>query len=291
MILPDFNKPILIPGIDGEYHESSIYAICGQDSIIRRAAQSGKALLDFLQSEMMLTIGKKNELRISFFVSEDARASAARLLGSIAESIIVNLCNTDPDVNCRLGMYARNGQRASKALDSYTAIATGSKSTKTNNRIHYNPNDTQRDIIWIDNDDNEKQLQCISQGNASTISGKPAGIQVKVSTNGLGYFSGSIENYEYPILYIDLNDDFYDVLDKYPDANLIHADKIQSGLKEHLKDIYELLVALFEDRISLNDLIKSISGDNSFYESVLRTGIKSSSNPSSIVIPNHPLIS
>src|SRR5690606_13263044 len=117
-------------------------------------ATYGNTLLDLLIEESYIS----EELVLKQVLTGNAHADATRLIGSIAESLVVNLCNLHPEVNRVLGMYARSGQRPHKKLDDYVAVATGSMRAKNNFPQHYNPCDTQRDIIWVERDNTGNQL-------------------------------------------------------------------------------------------------------------------------------------
>ena len=106
-------------------------------------AAHGSTLLDVLIEESYIS----EDLVLKHILTGDPHADATRLIGSIAESLVVNLCNSDPEINRRLGMYARFGQRPHKSLDAYVAVATGSMRAKNYYPLHYNPCDTQRGRI------------------------------------------------------------------------------------------------------------------------------------------------
>jgi hypothetical protein len=234
------------------------------------AAAYGRTLLDLLTQEAYIDAN----LQLKQIFTDNNQADATRLIGNLAEALVVEYCRKHPEVNRTLATYARFGERATKSLDNFLAIGTGSKATEMNYRQHYQPRDTQRDIVWIDKTDNSKLLACVG-GTAS--SSTTAGLQVKASQDGINYVLPSISDYYYPILYFDLSDDWGIVEQaakaKNPNATLIHPDEIMREIKEHLKGYYKLVLALIQKKMTIKDII-----DKSMYEgdSPLIAGIAAS---------------
>lgn len=104
------------------------------------------SLLDILTQEALIT----KDLELNYIITNNPNADVARIVGSLAEVLVVNYCKTKPVINRVLARYARFGERDNKTLDNYVAIGTGSKITQKEYPQHYQPHDTQRDVIWVD---------------------------------------------------------------------------------------------------------------------------------------------
>ncbi|UWM66570.1 hypothetical protein [Enterobacter sp. CP102] len=234
-------------------------------------ASHGASLLDVLTNEQYLTTANDGSPGLKFIFTGDAHADATRLMGSIAEALIVQECNNSQEVNRELAKHARGGSRISDKADDYIAIATGSQITKLNYNHFYNPSDTQRDIIWIDKNNTEYQLSSISPGIPSS-SAKPAGLQVKTSHN-YKYVTGSIKQYHYPVIYFDLKNDWHlafheiQMMNKNNNsvtATLVPPDEVLIYLKSRLINYFNIIVALFNNECTLTDIIErsKIDGDS-----------------------------
>ncbi|HFG2057605.1 TPA: hypothetical protein ACGF4V_001848 [Vibrio cholerae] len=279
------NIKVIVEGNNGDVlHSQYLSEFLQKPELQIQMATYGKTLLDVLLEESYIS----EDLVLKHIFTGNAHADATRLIGSIAESLVVNLCNTYPEVNRTLGMYARFGQRPHKSLDSYVAVATGSMRAKNYFRQHYNPSDTQRDIIWVEKDNSENQLLCIRSGSSS--SAKPAGLQVKASHDGLNYVLPTIQNYHYPVLYFDLNGDWGSVQKavhaQFPNAVLINPDEIQHEIKHILRGYFDIIVALLRNEVSLEQVIRDSRYKG---ESMLSTGIDGGEVTwdSKLILPSH----
>nr|WP_312230071.1 hypothetical protein [Pseudomonas sp.] len=281
MFIPPWIK-VVVEGESGEVkYAQSLSDFYQNPSIDVQIATYGNTLLDVLIEESYIS----ENLVLTHILTGNHNADATRLIGSIAESLVVNLCNKYPQVNRTLGMHARYGVLPHKKLDDYIAVATGSARTKRLFRQHYNPSDTQRDIIWVEKDNTENQLFCIG---ASSVSGKPAGLQVKASHDGINYVLPTIQDYHYPILYFDLSGDWgvvsKAVMTTHPGSSLIHPDEIQHEIKHILKGYFDIIVSLFRGETSIERIIKDAryTGD-----SVLGSGVDASevTSQSKIILP------
>lgn len=263
-------------------HSQCLSEFIDKPDIKIQIATYGNTLLDVLQEESYIT----ENLKLKQIFTGNAHADATRLIGSIAESLVVNLCNTYPEVNRTLGMYARFGKILHKKLDDYIAVATGSMRAKNYFWQHYNPSDTQRDIIWVERDNTENQLLCISSNNS--VSAKPAGLQVKASHDGLNYVLPTIQNYHYPVLYFDLNGDWGTVQKavflSHPNAVLINPCDIQHEIKYILKGYFDIIVALLRNEISIQQVINQ---SKHMGDSVLSSGIDAAevTTDSKLILP------
>ena len=216
----------------------------------------GYSLIDILLSESEIKLNSQNnQFLFNRIFTSNPDSDATRLIGSIAEILVTKFCNEYQEVNRRLGMHGRHARNLSDCIDDYIAIATGSQQTRQHYPIYYNPNDTQRDIIWIHKKKTEHQLLCVG---ATPSCGKPAGIQVKTSHN-YNYVLSSIKKYHYPVLYFDLSNDWHQLyysLDKKDYLSmLIPHDDITNEIKRFLTGYFSLLVPIFRGEKSLNYLI------------------------------------
>lgn len=279
------NIKIIVEGESGEVkHSQGLSDYLRKPSINLQMATYGSTLLDVLIEESYIS----EDLILKQIFTGDANADATRLIGSIAESLVVNLCNSYPEVNRTLGMYARSGQRPHKKLDDYVAVATGSMRAKNKFPQHYNPCDTQRDIIWVERDNTENQLLCINPSN--NVGAKPAGLQVKASHDGVRYVVPNIKDYHYPVLYFDLNGDWGEVQKKvfaqHQTATLVNPDEIQHEVKHILKGYFDIVVALFRGEISIERVIQESRWKA---DSIIPTGIDAAEATieSKLILPSY----
>ena len=277
LILEDFNQKYVLEVIvrdsssNNIIHTQPLSEYEQHPTIDLQATRWGNGLLNILMSEGQITGG----LQLKRLFTNNPKNDATRLLGSIAEVLVVDLCNTDYNINRTLGKIARYGTRISNSLDNYVAVATGSLKTKSLYNQHYNPNDTQRDIIWVNKEDNESQLLCV-RGSAQF--GKPAGLQIKVSNDYRNVLS-NIDQYHYPVLYFDLNNDWSSLSReiKYQGLNVIlyHAEDLHDLMKEELRGYFQILVSLFNNDIDLKYIIDRAKYEN---DSNLLKGLKGAEN-------------
>lgn len=283
IFIPPWIK-VVVEGESGEVRYSqSLSDFYQKPSIDLQISTYGGTLLDVLIEESYVS----EDLVLIHVLTGNPHADATRLIGSIAESLVVNLCNQYPEVNRALGMHARFGVRPHKKLDEYIAVATGSARTKRLFPQHYNPSDTQRDIIWVEKDNTENQLSCIG---SSRVSGKPAGLQVKASHDGVNYVLPTIQDYHYPILYFDLNGDWgivkNAVMSEHPSSTLIHPDEIQYEIKYILKGYFDIIISLFRGEITINRIIRDARYNG---DSILGAGLDAAevTSQSKLILPSY----
>lgn len=170
----------------------------------------GRELFDILSDQLgLIDVSDREMLRLKFWLSEDPNISVMRLLGKIAEAIVVRRCNQDVGYNRGWAFRARKGRIATQYLDNYMAVGTGLLTTRELHPTKYSPGNTQRDILWISKNEKLNELMQITRGQGALS----AGIQLKVSNNGMRYVFPDIKNsrYEVPIVYFDLSGDFHEV--------------------------------------------------------------------------------
>lgn len=228
----------------------------------------GSNLLDILVSENEISLNN-NELFLNRILTGNPHADATRLIGSIAEVLVANYCKKHVELNRYLGMCARYSSITHQVLDNYIPIVTGSYQTKLNYGLYYNPSDTQRDIVWIRKDDHNSQLNCV-RPKPSAQSSKPAGLQIKVS-HDYRYVLSSIKGNHYPVLYFDLNNDWSYLYRSLSDIKnsagfsiayfLVAHNDITNYIKEELKSYFNIIVKIFNNEMSLKQLIDIAKND------------------------------
>lgn len=274
---------IVVIGNDGNIYESQKYS--DYLSLPNHNIQSvayGDSLLDILTQEAYLT----ESLGLRQILTNNPYADATRLIGNLAEALVVKYCNTNSEINRTLARYARFGEREHKNLDNYVAVGTASKITQQSYLQHYQPNDTQRDVIWIDKSDNARQLACVG-GTGSSL--KTAGLQIKASNDGLKYVLPNITDYFYPILYFDIGDDWHLVKSTLVaqgiNATLIHPDEIASEIKATLKGYFNLIISIINGSLTIERLIEMAKYNG---DSTLLAGIAASDTSAdrTIILPS-----
>lgn len=241
----------------------------------------GQDLLEILTQELgLITINEAGLLQSKIFIpldDDERKRAAMRLLGKIAEALLVRNCNASVHMNRKWGQVARRGIRQTATLDDYKAIGTGLESTKRTYHQKYRPNDSQRDVIWIHKQDAVRELQMLASGRPAGIS---AGLQLKVSLNGFRYIYRSdilANRYEVPLVYFDLRNDFHEL------ANAIHKDvpfievgrdivrgkDIDPACHDELESYRWLVESLFDGRLSVDELARHTELADAYKKQVL----------------------
>lgn len=250
------NVKIIVEGVNGETRFSQRYSdfLLSPNQNINMGMY-GNSLLDILIAESMVN----ENLTLNQILTNDTHADATRLIGSIAESLVVKVCNENPEVNRTLAKHARFGLNNHVILDNFVAVATGSLNAKNNYPIHYNPSDTQRDIIWVNKNNNDSQLLCINP-KPNNGAGIAAGLQVKASHNGIKYVLPTINDYYFPVLYFDLDNDFdmveYAVKQTHANATLLRPGLIHHELKNTLQGYFTIIKRLMNNEITIKHIIE-----------------------------------
>ena len=165
----------------------------------------GRELFDILYDDHGLIRYDENKFALSKIIELDTNRTVMSIMGKVGESVLVRRCTQYTNMNLMWMRIASGRQVHRGTATKYRAVGTGFKSTERNYPKAYNPNDTQRDIIWLDNQGYHYQM------NGSTgTAGIDAGLQVKVSTDGMRYIYRDILDavYEVPVVYFDLNNDY-----------------------------------------------------------------------------------
>ena len=149
-----------------------------------------------------------------------------------------------------------------KTADKFWALGTGLNYTKMNYPKIYNPSDTQRDIVWV-NDYNE--LAVMKDGdNYSATSARIAGLQVKASKDGIKYVLPAIlaDRYDVPIIYFDIENDYHKILNKiYKDTHIdieydiIHPNEVDPVGYDEFLHYVDLVYAMIDGRLSPEELV------------------------------------
>jgi hypothetical protein len=113
-------------------------------------------------------------------------------LGKVAEAIIVKRCAESKEVNYRLFCIATGKKARKETASQFEACGTSLIDTRNYHSRHYNPQDTQRDIIFINSSD-----KVAFMSNATPIAGECAGLQIKTSNDIINYVIHDIINGRY----------------------------------------------------------------------------------------------
>ena len=239
---------------------------------------SGRKLFDILVDELGYIRYEENRFAFKYVIERNINRSVMRLLGKIAEAIIVRDCREFEEVNIKWFSIARRKRAKRSTASRYIALGTGLLYTKNNYATFYNPSDPQRDIIWVNPETKMTSIMPQDRITEATV----AGLQIKVSTNGISYVYPEVINkrYEVPLVYFDLNRDFDEIAQRLYEErrdviigeDFISARAVDFEEYEELVDYIELVRGLFTGRIS-SDYLINVQGQN---DEILRTAILSS---------------
>ncbi|MDC4560040.1 hypothetical protein QDR54_17675 [Acinetobacter baumannii] len=230
----------------------------------------GHTLFDILKDDLGLVRYDNTEHRyfptfLTYNSEYDVERDCMQLLGKIAEALIVKACHRSVYENRNWARYARRGQRQVSQLDNFIAVGTGLHSTFNSVYVtKHNPNDTQRDILWVNKERINEQMMMIN--NQSKNSGNPAGLQIKVSRDGFNYvYRKDIarSKYEVPLVYFDLGNDFQDLANAIyrDDRNVdigydfIRGADINFDIHEQLYSYYFLLRSILKGIFPIQNLL------------------------------------
>jgi len=258
---------------DGRIDQSSVQALQqwqrGPRNLELVRHGYGSDMLDILTHELgLVSVDEEGLLRSKIIVvrsEEDAKGAVMRLLGKIAEALVVRACNADLWANRRWGQVGRRGRYVHQTLDDYIAVGTGLETTRHRYAQKYRPNDPHRDVIWIDKSNTVSELQMLDQGRPAGIS---AGLQLKASMDGFSYIYRSDvarAKYEVPLVYFDLCNDYYKLTDAiYAEerdvaigVDIVRGMDIDPALHDELYSHWWLADNLIRGRMALDDLVKN----------------------------------
>ena len=265
--------------VEGDAHINDPQYLSNKNSTIW--LNPARKLFPILVEETGTIRFDENRAVFAEILQTNPKIRVMQLLGKVAEAVMVRNCFDDAQLNRAWLAKARKNRTLQRVADSFHAIGTGLHSTKNRYPQKYNPSDPQRDIIWI-NEDGE----CALVAGAQTTVGVVAGLQVKVSGNGLSYIQKDLINqrYEVPLVYFPLNNDFDRILDKIngsrmvvePGVDFIDVRELDANAFFEIKAYYPLLKALFIGQMSCDDFIKEASGLDPLKNSILATTLPSS---------------
>jgi hypothetical protein len=255
-------------------------------ALIARA--HGWDLMEILTRELgLVRIDIDGRLNLNFVRTVDPHVGAMRLLGKIAEALIVRRCNTDVNLNRAWGTLAWKRKSLPDRLDNYVAVGTGLETTKTLYPTKYLPGDTQRDIIWIEREN--PHLVLMQHVKARKTSGIQAGLQIKVSRDGMTYLKSDIleARYEVPLVYFDLNSDYDRVANAIYKSNqdaIIGVDfcrghSVDPECHELLRSYYHLCFDMSLGTTKIDDIFN----DDLLFDSFTREVIERSGAPILVV--------
>lgn len=254
----------------------------------------GRQLYDLLVDELnVIRYSENGTLILGVILQSDINRTAMQLLGRIAEAIIVRNCHNNIIINQEYFSIARQKRAKEKTARKFYALGTGLNYTKINYPKHYNPSDTQRDIVWT-NDVGELAIMK-NQDRYSTTSAKIAGLQIKATKNGIKYVLPDIiqGRYDVPIIYFDIENDYHKILAKvYKDTNvdieydIIHPNAIDPRGYEEFLHYVDLVYAMVDGKLHPADLV--IGADKS--DDILMKNALLSTTLSNINKPNRILI-
>jgi|GEM_PF-6656220 len=140
---------------------------------------------------------QENSALLNFAIQESQNRTIMSQLGKVAEAIIVKRCADLEETNYRLFCIATGKRARRETARQFEACGTSLIDTKTFHARHYNPQDTQRDIIFINSSD-----KIAFMSNATSVAGKCAGLQIKTSNNIINYVVHDIidDRYCVPII-------------------------------------------------------------------------------------------
>ena len=260
----------------------------------------GGRLIEILQDEIGNISYDENRLILKQIFVSNVNITAMTLLGKIAEAVIVRRCMEDEKLNRLLFSLARRKSAREYNARRFKAIGTGLKATQRVFPERYNPSDPQRDIIWV----NDEGVPALMAGS-SAIAGIEAGLQVKVSLQGIRYVGDDLlaRRYEVPMVYFPINNDFEKVVDylakqrkayvldpatgEYRDIHIgedfVDIRAYDYDAFEEVKDYYPIVHALLRGDIELVDLVDIAYGNGTLENTVLMTAL-TSSNAETIVL-------
>jgi hypothetical protein len=225
----------------------------------------GQELFRILIEDAGFVRYENNKFALSVILEIDTKRTVMRMMGKIAEAVIVRRCRDNEEINLKWLRIASRKQIRLETAQKCEALGTGLESTKRKYAKNYSPSDPQRDIIWITGNGLRVQMK-----GSTGIVGMDAGLQVKVSNNGIAYILNDLieSRYEVPMVYFDLNGDFYKVADRLftnlqlrglptltIENDFIHAKAIDPEGYEEVCYYADLIAALVDGRITPEDLI------------------------------------
>ena len=272
----DDGRAILLPRGDMDFTEGSTIQI---------EIPAQRRLFDILVDETNIIHFDTNGASLAEIIdATNPRNTAIKLLGKVAEAVVVRRCADNNIINKKWLDKARRGNSRIDVANRFIAVGTGLHSTKRKYPHKYNPSDSQRDIIWMDENGNIANVI-----GSNSVSGLQAGLQIKVSGNGVNYVQRAVvaNRYEVPIVYFPLNNDFDrivhninrkvergDISPVIVGEDLINAIDIDRAAYNSVREFYPILLDLFYGRISADDFVKEATGIASMQNAILANALE-----------------
>lgn len=315
---------ILVDGVSMFNDVEMVVAIRQGDAIIPESAQSyneyafgkrspnllaplyGGTLKDILSVDLnVISFGDNKAKLTQIMKSNNPQTETMRLLGRVAEAVVVRKCQTDEEVNCRLFALARRikGQYAKKEISNqYLAIGTGLEMTRLKYNHFYDRNNPQRDIVWVHKTNNI----LASMKGATSTGANTAGLQIKTSIDGW-YLKYDIisRRYMVPILYFPIMNDYTQILAQLeqasrmemldpttgeyrrfkPEDDFVDASIIDPIALDELKNYYHLLYDVYSGTHTVDELFNwtILNDDKTMKAAILKNTIENITNPPIIV--------
>ena len=244
----------------------------------------GRDLYDILLDDHGYISYHDNRVTLSAIFLQEDESYTMKIMGKVAESIIARRCSRSIGLNRMWMHHASNGSAVSEELARrYRAIGTGFKTTKSKYPTAYNPNDKQRDIIWID----EHNMHFPVNGSNS-LGSRDAGLQIKASSNGMNYVYADIvkKTYEVPVVYFDFSGDYGMVFRRVRQALSDESgDSLESrfiSIRDYDEDAFEeaehycaMVQAVINKRLKVEDLVRRAENYPTFGSAVMATAMES----------------
>ena len=289
-----FKLELIVAITDGNgkivFQQPYIDYIQGNRNIEIVSHTSGRKLFDILVDELGCIKYEENKLVFKYIIENNINRSAMRLLGKIAEAIIVRDCRKDKAINKKWFSIARRKKAKQNTASCYTALGTGLLYTKNNYSTFYNPSDSQRDIIWVNPETKATSIMPQDRITEATV----AGLQIKVSTNGISYVYPEIVNkrYEVPLVYFDLNRDFDRIAQRLYEErrdviigqDFINVKTVSPEEYEELMDYRKLVEGLITRKITPDYLINTQGQNDEILGNAILSSTLGDTNISNILL-------
>ena len=221
----------------------------------------GRQLATILITETEHIQEENNHFYLNTQKNGTANEIAMKILGSVAEAVIVRRCNENENINNKWFELATRKKRVkAKTSDRYRAIGTGLGSTRVISPHDFNRTDPQHDVLWID----ESRKKALIEGS-SLYAGNYAGIQVKTAGSGIEKIIKALQKEQYgdPIAYFGLRNDFNDMLRAIayrgikvePGIDIVNARDIDVDAYEEVMADYYILLELITRRLSVEKFL------------------------------------
>lgn len=211
-------------------------------------------LVNLLVEEGIISFDE-NGAKLQMIITNNFNVVSMNLLGKLAEAVIVRRCAEDQTINKKWLEKALKRGISIAESKSFKAIGTGLKGTQVNHKKRYNPSDPQRDIIWIDKDEDIYLI-----ANDGKKSGIEAGLQVKVSTNGTNYCLNDLKTkrYEVPVVYFPINDDYDEIVEKFEKYRSFVGELNTDNIEDIFIDVRTVDVEAYYEVVSYKPLINNL---------------------------------